>query len=76
MIIFVFELRGFAGDRGIELVGSLTVSMVSGLELTMASTSVTSVQSDLLLRLVPWFLSIDDSIFQQDCICSSQTLPM
>ena len=49
----VFEVRRFAGDRGIRLVGSLSVSMVSGLELTIASTSVTSVRSDSSLRLVP-----------------------
>ena len=53
MITFVFEVIRFAGDRRIGLVGSLSVSMVSSPELTMASTSVTSVQSDSSLRLVP-----------------------
>ena len=73
---FVFEVERFAGDRGIGLVGSLSVSMVSGLELTIASTSATSVRCDHSLRLVPWFFSIDDSIFQHDRICRSQITPM
>ena len=53
MITFVFEVRRFDEDRGIRLVGSLSVSMVSGLKVTIASTSVTSVHSDSSLRLVP-----------------------
>ena len=35
------------------LVGSLSVSLVSGLELTIASASATSVRSDSSLRLAP-----------------------
>ena len=53
MITFVFEVKRFAEDRGIGLLGSLSVSMVSGLELTITSTSVCSVWSDSSLRLVP-----------------------
>ena len=53
MITFVFEVRRFAGDRGIRLLGSLSVSMVSDLKLTITSASATSVQSDSSLRLVP-----------------------
>ena len=76
MNTFVFEVRRFAGDRGIGLVGSLSVWLVSGIELTIVSTSVNSVQSYSSLGLVPWFSSIDDSIFWHYHICFSQTLPM
>ena len=43
MITFVFNVRRFAGDRGIGLVESLSVSTVSDLEFTIASTFATSV---------------------------------
>ena len=46
MVTFVSEVRRFAGDRDIGLVGLLSVSMVSRVKLTIASTPVVSVQSD------------------------------
>ena len=71
MITFVFEVRKFAGHRGIGMVGSLSVSMVSDLEFTIACAAVTSVRKDSSLRFFRWFLSIDDSILWRDRICRS-----
>ena len=55
---------------------SLNSSVVSGRELSTASTSVVNVVRPSPFKVVPWVLSSDDKMFFADFICRSHTRPI
>ena len=65
-----------AGDKGMSLLSSLMVSVVIGLEFTIASTSTSSVWVDSLYKFFPCVLTKAFRIPLAVLICLSQTPPM
>ena len=73
---FDFILWRWLGESATSLLTSLMVSTTSGLELTMASTSVNRVFNDSSSKLLLWVLDNDAKIFLADLICLSHIPPM
>ena len=73
---FDFIVRRWLGESATSLLTSLMVSTTSGLELTMASTSVNRVFNDSSSKLLLWVLNNDAKIFLADQICLSHIPPM
>ena len=61
----VFIVSILEGHTGLRLLPSLNSSVISGPELSTASTSVISVVRAWPFKLVPWVLSSDDKCFLQ-----------
>ena len=64
------------GLNGAKLVPSSITSVVSGLELTIASTSTTRVCNDCSVKLLPWVFSNEFRIERALLICRSHTPPI
>ena len=74
-ITLLFMIRIVLGVRG-RLDWSSRFSTIRGLELTMHSTSISSVLKDSSLSTLEWFFSMADRTFQTDLIWRSHTPPM
>ena len=75
-ITFDFMVSKLAGDKRMPLLASLMVSVVTGLEFTIASTSTSSVCNDSLYKIFPCVLNKASRIPLAVLIYLSQTPPM
>ena len=67
------NVRRLVEFNGAKLVASFIISVVSGLELAIASTSRTRVCNDSSVKLLPWIFSSEFRLERALLICYSQT---